>query len=208
MSVSETIYFCDNCDNIMDVRKSVFKQNEILANDIDATITDTEQKPDVNYKSILDKISNNEKLTNEELKSIDMKELVENKYYKLLAKKGEIKKVLLNMIDEMGNTDENINAYFYCNNCNFSKKIEGETKILSKNANNANNNDTDEYIDPSLYKNKVFSNTMPITRNFICPNDKCDSNTGKKPTEAIFFRKNKDSYKLIHVCKNCLTIKY
>jgi hypothetical protein len=203
MSLSETIYFCDNCDNIMDVRKNILKPAEIIASEN----TETEQKIDIDYKTLLDKVSNNEKLTHAELKSIDLKDLFENKHYKSLVKKGEVKKIILNMIEEMGNTDENINAYFYCNNCCFSKKIENETKILTKHSSNTHNTHN-EYTDPALYKNKVFASTMPITRNFVCPNDKCDSNTGKKPTEAIFFRENKDSYKLIHVCKVCLTIKY
>jgi len=209
MSLSETIYFCDNCDNIMDVRKNIMKPADTLASEIIETNEITETEQNIDYKIILDKVSNNEKLTHEELKSIDLKDLFENKHYKSLAKKGEVKKMILNMIEEMGNTDENINAYFYCNNCCFSKKIENETKILTKHSANTNTyNIHNEYTDPTLYKNKVFSNTMPITRNFVCPNDKCDSNTGKKPTEAIFFRENKDSYKLIHVCKVCLTIKY
>jgi len=196
--MSSTIFFCENCNTILDIRKTI--KEEIIVKD------EKKEKIIIDYKVLLDKVLNNEKLSFDELKMIDLKELVENKYYKNLSGKGEIKKTIIEMIEEMGNTDENINSYFFCNNCNYSKKIDNETKIFSKNQ--INTIEENEYVDPSYYRNKVFSNTIPITRNFICPNEKCESNTGKKPTEAIFFRKNKYSYKLIHVCKICLEIQY
>ena len=50
MSISETIYFCDNCDNIMDVRKNIMKPADTLASEIIETNEITETEQNIDYK--------------------------------------------------------------------------------------------------------------------------------------------------------------
>jgi DNA-directed RNA polymerase subunit M/transcription elongation factor TFIIS len=109
------------------------------------------------------------------------------------------------LIDDMENSDSNIHAFLYCNNCNYSKSLMSNTKIMSSIPEGIIS--SQDYINESNYRNKIHLRTMPRTRNFNCPNSKCPAKTGNLPTEAIFFRKQSYSYDMVYVCINCLTIK-
>lgn len=159
----------------------------------------------LNYEVLLKKIEEGGKPTNEELREINIKDMVKNEYYKKMAKKGKIKKSITDMIDDLDNADDNTNAFMVCNNCNYNKHIEPGFRILSKNPENyiAQN----DFVNEDAYRNKVHLRTMPFTRNFKCTNAKCPSNQKKVPSEAIFFRKSANSHETVYVCKRCLTIK-
>jgi hypothetical protein len=155
-------------------------------------------------ENILKKIEKSEKISKEEMDIIDMKELVNNDYYKKMNGKAIIKKKISDMIDDSGNSDAVTDAYLICNNCNFKKQIKGKYRVLIKKKDGLN----EEFIDPSSIRNKVHMGTLPRTRNFTCPNKNCITNTNKKiPVEALFMRKSKNSYEIIFVCVNCLAIK-
>ena len=150
-------------------------------------------------------MENGEIVFDEELKKIDIKDLVQDEYYKKMQKKGEVKKKIIDMIDDMGNSDTNKNAYMICKKCSFSKIIESGFRIVSKPPDGSVS--YHDFINESFYRNKVHISTMPCTRNFNCPNKNCPVYTKKILPEAIFFRKKTDSYEIIYVCKRCLTIK-
>jgi hypothetical protein len=231
--------FCEKCDNILDIARSIDKKDiiaidsatpEELSSDSESgsdaksdvesdaeshaetdSASDAESDAgsrdldDVDYEALLKKIEEGKKLSSDELKSIDIKNMVKNEYYKKMAKKGEIKKNIMDMIEDMGNSDENTQAYMVCKNCSFSKSIDPGFKVLSKNPDGITS--TNDYVNESSYRNKVHLRTMPITRNFNCPNKDCPVYKNKLAPEAIFFRKNANTHETIYVCKRCLTIK-
>jgi hypothetical protein len=209
--------FCEKCDNILDITMTRPLTDNVLESDTPTNVSsddddDKDIKDDgngdqgVDYESMLKKIEAGNKLTYEELRTIDIKNMVKNEYYKKMAKKGEIKKSIIDMIDDMGNADDNTRAYMICKNCAFSKNIEPGFRILSKNLEGGDAM-TDNYISDAFYRNKVHIRTMPVTRNFNCPNKNCPVYTEKIAPEAIFFRKNANTYETIYVCKRCLTVK-
>ena len=216
--------FCDNCDNILDISRAVHFERDIQESDTPDTVSSvspeeqeqlkenlnlkdsTESNDNYDYESFLKKIEAGEKVSNEELKSIDIKEMVKDEYYKKMLKKGEVKKKIIDMIDDMDNSDENKNAYLICNNCAFSKIIEPKFLVISKNPDGVVS--YHDYINESNYRNRVHTRTAPCTRNFNCPNKECPvyKKKGLIP-EAVFFRKKPTGYDTIYVCKHCLTIK-
>lgn len=159
----------------------------------------------VNYEALLKKIEDGGKPTNEELREINIKDMVKNEYYKKMAKKGKIKKSITDMIDDLGNSDDNTNAFMVCNNCNYNKNIDPGFRVLSKNPENyiAHN----DFVNEDAYRNKVHLRVVPSTRSFKCPNAKCPSKQKNVQSEAIFFRKNAGTHETVYVCKKCLTIK-
>jgi len=210
--ISNLGIFCDKCDNILDISRTNTKIN---INALDTTDTpkelsdsdndDNENKVDVDYESLLKKIESGKKLTNDELKMIDIKDMVKNEYYKKMSKKGEIKKMLIEMIDDMGNSDDNTQAYLVCKNCGFSKNIDSGFRVLTKNPEGIVANH--DYTNDAFLRTKIHIRTMPRTRNFNCPNKNCPVYKNKLAPEAIFFRKNAKSYETIYACCHCRTIK-
>jgi len=218
-------FFCERCDNILDISRTPMgnfgnahgphelepETPSTISSDTDSSaktdrsMAQPKVEKDVDYDTMLKRVEKGEKLTYDELNKIDVKDLAKNEYYKKMSKKGEIKKQILEMIDDMGNSDENTQAFMVCRNCSFSKEIKPQMKIMSKNPEGVVA--THDYIDEVSYRNRIHFRTMPRTRKYECPNKNCPVYTKKKPNEAIFFRKNADTYETIYVCVNCMTVK-
>jgi hypothetical protein len=198
--------FCENCDNILDISRFNVKNGDTLDSETPKNLSSNQNSDeDVNYESFLKKIEDGEKLSNDDLKSINIKEMVNNDYYKKMSKKGEIKKSIIDMIDDMGNSDDNTQAYMICKNCSFNKTIDPGFRILSKNPEGVTT--IHDYVNEASYRNKVHIRTIPITRNFNCPNTECPVYKKMLPPEAIFFRKHANTHETVYVCKRCLSIK-
>ncbi len=118
--------------------------------------------------------------------------------------KGKLKKQLIDMIDDMGNTDVNIHAYHMCSNCLYNVPVISGFHIMTKAPEGSTA--VKEYEDLSKYRNFVYSNVYPRTRNFKCNNKECDTNKKGTPTEAIFFRIG-DTYQVVYICTVCHDIK-
>lgn len=97
--------------------------------------------------------------------------------------------------------DNNTQAYYFCKSCNWSLKIEPETRILNKTS--VDNKMT--YLNIDKYKNKMHSKILPYTRNYICPNKKCISNTDNEKHEAVMFRIN-NTMRIIYTCCACNSV--
>ncbi len=197
--------FCEKCDNILDITRSIPDGIEDFDTKTPTEISSDTEQDEVEYERILKKIEDGKKPTNEELNMINIKDMVKNEYYKKMAKKGEIKKNIIDMIDDMGNADDNTNAFMICKNCFFTKNIIPEFRVLSKNP--EGHASIHDYTNEIMYRNKVHVRTMPSTRNYKCTNKDCPSVKGTIAPEAIFFRKNTNTHETIYVCKRCLTIK-
>lgn len=202
--------FCENCDNLLDISRvplsitdTVEHTPSVMSDSNESTKTETEKE--IDYESILRKVETDTKLSEDELRSIDIKEMIQHPYYKKINKKAEIKKLIMDMIEDLGNSDDNTKAYLVCRSCGFTKQIQGKMKIFSKKPEGVVANH--DVIDEANYRDRIYCRTMPRTRNFTCSNKDCPSHDKKVPTEAIFFRKNQLSYETIHVCTVCSTVK-
>jgi hypothetical protein len=183
----------DESDNQSD------NQSDDLSDD-----SEYDETKELYYQEILKKLQNGEQPTEDELRSIDMKEIIKTEYYKKMNGKGQIKTTLINMIDDLSNSDTNTKVYHICNNCLFSKQLDPGFHVLTKNQEGVVS--SHDYENEEVYRNMVYQRTKPRTRAFICPNKSCPSIAGSKPSEACFFRKQ-GTYELIYVCTLCHTIK-
>lgn len=86
-------------------------------------------------------------------------------------------------------------AHFICNNCGYNDLIEPGTMIYSK---------TTEKVDLLSQKNKelLYDQTLPITRNYVCINNKCNTHKDPNNKEAVFYKHNN---KITYICKICET---
>lgn len=96
-----------------------------------------------------------------------------------------------------------VKAYFKCSNCGYTQEIEQGTLILSKAPENKKNSD---YIsDQSTYKYMINDDTLPHTRNYICPNKECKSHNDYSLRDAVWFKPYRNSYTIVTICKACQT---
>jgi hypothetical protein len=210
--------FCENCNNFPDFsrsNKSVDMDVELentptVVSDSAASASasasaSTDADKEIDYGSILQKVESGTKISDDELRSIDIKDMIQHPYYKKISKKADIKKQIIEMIEDMGNSDDNTKAFIVCKTCGYTKQINGKLKIYTKKPDGVIA--THDVIDIANYRNRTLCRTMPRTRNFKCANSECATHNKNTPTEAIFFRKSQETYETIYVCTTCLTVK-
>lgn len=187
------MFFCQNCDNVFDIMKG-----------------ETKQSGGVNNKDLITKILKNVTLDAKEMKDLEsinidefihspeynklksnQKEFVYNKIQELLPL--EFKKILTEEIKQ--SADEK--AYFVCNNCGNKKAIRKGTLIFSK----VSSDIAQSYSSADVSEMK-YSDILPRTRKYICPNDECPSHTNYSVREAVFFRMN-NTFRVKHICLAC-----
>ena len=177
--------FCKNCDNILGISRNAPKEN-ILSQDTPTSVTSSDQNVVIDYDEIIEKISKNEKISDEELIKIDFAILLHNKNFveKPAKLKSKIKKKIDELLEQKDSSDSNIKAYRVCRNCAYSEPIKHKQLIASRAG--EGNNSTD--IELSIKnKNKVFSNILPLTREYNCRNNECPTKKGE-PGAAKFYR--------------------
>lgn len=208
--------FCEKCNNFMDITNIIANQNSTLDNiesDIDeneemndeSSTYDVKDKNELNAKQINDVLEGNE---------IDFtitdgiyQNIVDNPYYMKLPENK--KTLILNRLHERiqkKNKKTNANAepimntmkksYFYCKNCGFNKKIADGTFIYSKNV--ENNEDTYNLNFQEYYNDP----TLPVTKKYVCINDKCETHDKPELKSAVFYRFN-GTYRIRYVCGIC-----
>lgn len=103
------------------------------------------------------------------------------------------------MYDNPDEINKPNNVLFVCNNCGYTEPVKPGTMIFNKSSADISQNYT-----TSDYKNMLYSNILPFTRNYTCPNDKCDSHKDSMKREATFFRLN-NTFKVKYICRACET---
>lgn len=158
------------------------------------------------YQRILSKVEADEELTDDQITRIEIKDMIKSQYYRDLKSKSAIKKKILTMIEDMGNSDDNTEFYLFCSNCGYSRTLDSNFHVLSKNAEGVAS--THDYFDEDKTRLIVHSGIYPRTREFNCPNKDCSSQKGAPTTstEACMVR-DANSYHMTYVCVNCLTVK-
>ena len=175
------MFFCPKCNFSLDITKNI--PNEI-SNNIEVG----------NPKDLIDLFLDNEIDGNLKI-TFQKKDLLSSKEFKKLEL--EIQNDIQNKFDEITNIGFN-KAYFLCNNCQFITKLEAGIKLYEV-------SNTSKYTKNDIVKNKIDDNTLPRTKDFICPNSKCISQKNDINKEAVFYRLNKESYNLKYVCTSCET---
>ena len=90
-------------------------------------------------------------------------------------------------------------ASFKCNNCNYSKPIDPGTKLYTR----LSDEDIAIY-NKEDYSNQINNSTLPRTRNYVCPNTTCITQTKPDLKEAVFLRKN-NTFQVVYICTLCKT---
>ena len=172
------MFFCPKCNFSLDISKTIPQD---IAGDIQLK----------NPKDFIDMFLDNELEGN--IKIIFSKnDLIAIKDYKKLS--DEDKNKINKKFIELNSTGHNL-AYFLCKNCQFITKMNEGTSIYKVSLNN------NKYEDNIDIRSK--DNTLPRTKDYICPNDKCNSHKNKTEKEAVFYRPDKNSYRLEYNCCIC-----
>ena len=175
------MFFCPKCNFSLDISKNIPSE---ISGDIQLKTP----------KDLIDISSDNDIDGNIKL-LFSKKELITSKEYKKLS--VEEKEIVDKKFQENINISFNL-AYFICNNCQFVTKLEEGTKVYEVSINS-------QYLENDIIENKFFDLTLPRTKDYICPNKKCESHKKLLEKEAIFYRPFKNSYNLKYVCGLCMT---
>lgn len=207
------MFYCPNCNNIYDITKnipSIINQTggqESETPETVSTVTNTTNDLDKdNINIVIKNILSGKQINKSELKNITLDNLIKNTNYKRLQNKT--KELVYNKISELldnknisskSDTLTNTNAYFICKNCNNYEPIKPNTLITRKIY-----NETNEVIleDSSKFKDMSNVKCIPLTRNYICPNNKCISQTNHSKRAAKFYR-IPGSFKIRYICTGC-----
>jgi DNA-directed RNA polymerase subunit M/transcription elongation factor TFIIS len=93
-------------------------------------------------------------------------------------------------------------AYVICKNCSYSEKLTNRVLVLNR-MSSSKNSSFDNF---SKYKYMKYDNTLPHTRDYVCKNKSCKTNTDYKLKDAKWFRPNGNNYTTFYICCVCDTI--
>ena len=191
--------FCPQCDNVMDIGKSIPKVN--LLQKAPTTVSTTSVSQSQPQEDIVDKIINAYK-NKENISSmkVDVDDLTTNGNFNKL--KEQDKQKILKLLN-LENLDDNKVAYQICKNCLYNEKLTSRTLVLSRMNLNTNNSST---ANLSKYKNMIYDKTLPHTRDYVCKNKECTSHKDFNKRDAVWFRPIPNSFSTYYGCTACQTI--
>ena len=169
--------FCPKCNFMLDISNKV-------ANNILKDINSADEFIDL--LNNINEIDYNYKI------KFKLNDLQKNKNFNKLN--NDNKNRILNNFNKINKSN---NVLFFCNNCNYVEPVENGKILFSSSYINKKN------INIPNDMNLILDNTLPRTKDFICPNKKCITNLKKTNKEAVFFRPDPKSYKLIYICVSC-----
>ena len=174
------MYFCPKCNFTLDISKTIINPN----------INEIKTVDDFIHLVLEELLEGINKI------KFNKSDLSKNKKFKKLTK--EEQDLVNNKLEELTN-NQNITAFFVCNNCNYHVKLQSGTKIFTAYLKEKIEDDS------SLLKLRTTDNTLPRTKDYRCKNTSCKSNKKEydKSREAIFYRPFEDEYKLKYVCCEC-----
>lgn len=204
------MFYCPNCNNIYDITKNIPQQNitggaNIISDtpetisSITGTITENNG---INIQNIVDYILNNNNINIDNLHGYNISDIQQSDYYKKLPPKS--KNIISTRLTQLEKSTKNkesaqLNAYFICKNCGNHESIKPNTLIIRKNYIDTEVNDE---INMDQYKNMMAVKCLPITRNYICHNKKCESHDNPSKRMAKFYRIT-GSFKIRYICLTC-----
>lgn len=196
------MFFCPNCNNAYDIARTV---TDIQSGGKNTSSESSSQ----NYEDIVNKIIAGDDTISDDvndlditlfLKSIAYKKLSSKKkelvYNKIQDKLPESKKLLIQ--NKTTEANESNAAFFVCKNCIYNVPIKDSTLIFSKSS-----SDITRSYTSTTDANKIYSEILPLTRKYICPNTKCESHKDLTKREAIIYRIH-NSFGVKYKCTSCL----
>ena len=207
------MFYCPNCNNTYDIARTSASSQAGGKLNFDFTSSESNNQDmvgGVNVVNLINKILKNEAIVPEDLKDLNINDVTKSIDYKKL--KQDEKEKIYNKIQDLfpkekkklsgtkpaEDTDDNL-AFFVCSNCGYSVKIDDGTRIFSRTS-----NDISQSYTTGDYSDMLYSNILPRTRKYTCPNKKCESHKDPTKRQAVFFRKN-NSYELVYICSACET---
>lgn len=186
------MFFCDKCRYLFNVTKDV--KNKQIGGKINEALN-----------KLFEKFKTNKEITERDLKNIKANDVQEDERFELMNKKEQrklisvIKAVDKNFFsepDEPENESVGANiAYFICKFCKNSKPIKPGTIIYTKKYQTSTST---EDID---YTYAIHDQTLARTRNYICPNEKCETHSDSSLKEAVLTKNSNDQ--IVYICTVC-----
>jgi len=212
------MFYCPQCNNMYGITKNPPTINNTTEQTggkhsesetpTSVSMSDSSLNNTIDYESTVTKILQNE--FNDETTFNFIENITKTNAYKKLSSKDKvfIKNKLMELLPKADkikimetNTVKTTNeVYFICNYCGYSEKIEPGTLVMSR----LSTEGTHDFTDNTQYKNMIHVKTLPLTRNYICPNKTCVSQKNHEKREAVFFRTD-GQYRIRYVCKACET---
>ena len=195
------MFFCPNCNNTYDIART--------ATDIQTGGKNTSESSTQSFEDIVSKIINGNDISLDDVNDLDITLFLKSIAYKKLSSKK--KELVYNKIQDrlpeskkalMQNKTTEFNesnvAFFVCKNCIYNVPIKDGTLIFSKSS-----SDITRSYTSTTDVNKIHSNILPLTRKYICVNDKCDSHKDITKREAVIYRVH-NSFGVKYKCTTCL----
>jgi|SRR3989338_9608657 len=180
---------CPRCSYIMNIgkedKKSELKGGSKFTELINKIVDSDKLEVDFDYKALLK--SDEYKLLNHEKKVYIYNKIQDS----LPEKEKEIFKHQIKIEPSI--------AYFICNNCFYSYKLQPGTILYS-----SISKDTSSSFSVEQFDDIIHDHSLPRTRYYNCYNKKCKTYTDPKLKDAVFLRENTTN-KLRYVCAVCKT---
>lgn len=96
-----------------------------------------------------------------------------------------------------------LKGFYKCQHCGYQQEIEKHKLIIKKSKQSATLS-----LEKPQYKNMIYDETLPRSKNYICPNGNCKSHQPKYQTEKemVWFKPKMNDYTNIYVCCLCQTV--
>lgn len=182
--------FCPNCNNVFDITK--LNKQQLGGNKL-------------SYSTII-KLATSGELREDDIKDLDVNDFINTYEYKKLKTKQ--RELVYNSIQDLlpmdkKNIDQTVkntnDIYYKCRNCGYHEKLPPRTLISTIVSGDVSGNYTIEEA-----TNMKYSDIIPYTRKYLCPNAKCISHTDSSKKEAKFFR-NGNQHNIKYICLACDT---
>jgi hypothetical protein len=200
------MFYCKYCSDTLEIIKNPNLANEAAIKQIDSVdelveifFSDLESKKN---KFINSDTQFSIMWAESEIDNLDFKQLIKTYGIQGLTPE-DLKTQLSNMYRQIVKFQKSVsNFYLSCTNCSTTYFLEPGTVIDSINyEKSAAANDDDAKI-------RLNDPTLPRTKDFICPNSKCVTNTKSDDInvlvnkEAVFYRSGKE-YNIKYICCQC-----
>lgn len=194
------MYYCPNCSNLFTITNNI---DNVINKNNESNIK--QKGGDVNYEKLISDIADKKDV--EIPTNISLNKLVEVNTYKKLSLKDKeyvYNKISDSLVKKNIQHTSNANAtkkkiYFKCLTCGTHEEIK-DVKLIF----NSIGSDISQSYVTSDFSNMKYSDIIPRTRKYICPNKKCPSHTNLHRREAVFFRLN-NSFRVKYICLACDT---
>jgi hypothetical protein len=187
------MFYCPKCLNIYNITKSVKTKEEL-----------SQQGGNNKIDDIIQKLLENDTMDDYKFSESDLHNLEKSQNYKKLSAKQKdyIYNFINDKVEKYAPKNQNTshkNMYFICKNCGNHEVIKDGTIIASKE--NAKNTVSEITFNAKEYLQMPI---LPRTRQYDCPNDKCESHKNAAKKSAAFMRLT-NSYKMRYICESCET---